>query len=623
MSVRILKAVMGLGGPGLVLALGWVVLPSRGLAQAGDPTALLNLQDAYIRAESAGQWDEAVRLHKLRAIVTPMEADIWVRISDIEIRKGDTNAALEALTQAVSVSPSNAVLHARLSQGYAVADRPKEALAAMERAVVLAPTNTDYLLARAQLANWIGKPAVAADSYERVLRLRPDDPTALWLLARARMGQGDLDESAGAYRKYLRAHPDQAEAYLEYAKLEAWRGNFAHSIEILDQYGKKFGNQPMVDREQARIYALADKPDAAMALNQPLLRAAPTDFELQFTRAAALHYDRQPRAAAETVDTLAQLRPDSVEVKGIRDFVETPQRPDIQVGGRYYFDNDKLRIKHGEISAGVPIKPESRVIASVEENYLHAPEGSGLESVDGSENVEHRKAWIGVRQIVVPALWGEARVGFAEVLDDVDQDLVYAAKIGGRPWDALRLTGTLDHDYLLISPRSASMPVERTSSQLTAQWEPDLRYTVVGTARYDDMSDDNTFLEGVLAPRRAVLRSEDFNVDLGARGIWSGYDKDLDSGYYDPERYRQYALTAFGYWKLSAECGWGLIGSAGYYKDNTMSDYDFGWAGDTELTFGAFSDWMLKLSGHVLQNLRQGTGDFHAYATSASLTRRF
>lgn len=581
------------------------------------------VSDASLRAEAAGQWSEAVRLHRQQLAVEPARADLWLRIADIEIKAGNTNAAINALQSAARVAPSDASVHARLSQAYSVAGQPRPALEAIESALELAPNNTAYLIARAELANWLGKPAIAADSYRRVLDVKPDDPALKLLLARARAWNGELDKASRDYREYVGQHPDEAVPLMESARVEAWRGNFTRAIELMDQYERKFGDARLVQKEKARILASADRPRAAMQANDPLLLDAPQDFELQYTRSIALHYGNRLREATESVKTLEKQRPDSAEREGVRRLVETPLRPDVTASLRYYEDRDHLSIWHSEGSVVVPIQPETRLRAGVVFNELTADHGSGLENIDGTRQASHQKDWLGLQHFFTPSVWGEISGGYAET-PHTSGMFAYGLELGARPVDSLRLGVTHDRDYLVVSPRAVSLGIKRRTTEAEVQWQPDLMYTVIASGAYDDYSDGNDRWGAILAPRRSVLRSERLNIDLGVRANWFGYSKNFDSGYYDPRTYQQYVATSFMYWKLSQESGINFILAGGVFKDDSMDSFDFGWSADAEATVGSYSDWTLKISGHIVDNFRQyATEAFGAVAASVSLTRRF
>lgn len=523
---------------------------------------------------------------------------------------------------AVKTMSGDAASHARLSQQYAVANQPIKALDEIELALRGTPDNTDYLKARAQLANWLGRYRMAGDSYERLLALTPPGSSYGLMLARSRTWQGDLDGAARAYRDYVAAHSNAPEALLEYARVQGWRGNYAQALALLNQYEQLFPKLPKPDSDRSRFLAWSNKPRAAAQINDELLVKRPDDYELNVTRTVALDMGNRKKEAVKSLDKLAALRPDSAEVVEIKRYVNTPLRPDVSLYGRYYNDGDSISIYEESLRGGYQVSPGTRVGALVDFSQLSADIGSGLENRDGTRNVDYRKALLQLQHSLLPSLWVNAAAGAAEV-DEGGSRFVYDVLVGARPWDSLTVSLEQSRDSLLISPRSASLGIRRDTSQMQAEWTPGLDYTVDGSVRYDKYSDSNERWEAVFGPRRSVIRSNLMNLDLGLRGTVFGFSDDLNSGYYDPSLYQQYALTALSYWKISAESGLSVIGAAGYFKDNTMNTFDFGWSADSDLIIGAHRDWMTKLGAHYIENFRESGGAYHAVAADVSLTRRF
>ncbi len=591
-------------------------VPAMGLASP------MTWEDDVRQSQAEGRWSDVARLYQEQLGREPGRGDLWVKLADIEVARGNTNAVMPALEMAVKALPGDAGLHARLSQQYAMANQPAKALQEIDRAVQGAPDNTDYLKARAQIANWLGKYKIAGDSYERLLKLSAQGPDYGLLLARSRTWQGDLDGAARAYKRYVESHDGEADVLLEYARVQGWRGDYSRALHLLDQYEKRFPGLPKPDGDRSRFLAWANKPHAATGINDELLVRKPDDYELNVTRTVALNIGNQKKEAVDSLGKLETLRPQSEEVVAIKRYVDTPLRPEVSLFGRFYNDEDNLSMWQESARAGYSVNPGTRLGALAEFWQLKADRGSGLENRDGTRTADYQKAMLQFQQTLLPSLWINAAAGAAEV-DGTGSLFVYDVLAGARPWDSLLVSLEQSRDSVLISPRSASLGIRRDTTQVQAEWTPGFDYTVAAQGRFDRFSDGNDRWEGVLSPRRSVIRSNAMNLDLGVRALLFGFSEDLNSGYYDPGLYQQYALTAFSYWKLTPECGLSLIGAAGYYKDDTMNNFDFGWSGDTELTLGAHRDWMTKIGGHYMQNFRPSGGAYHAVAVDISLTRRF
>ena len=192
-----------------------------------------------------------------------------------------------------------------------------------------------------------------------------------------------------------------------------------------------------------------------------------------------------------------------------------------------------------------------------------------------------------------------------------------------QPTDTLLFNLENGHSYYTVSPRAVSLGIEREASSVNAVWYPDLNYTVNSSFAYDTFSDDNSQWEAVLAARRAVIRSDMLNLDLGPYLCWFGFAHTLSDGYYDPSRYQRYALKADGYYKLGQDCGVAFVFTAGEQKDDFSSGFQFGTSGDMEAQLGVYSGWMLKVHAGYTHNVTGPIGNYDSQVYGASLTKRF
>jgi tetratricopeptide (TPR) repeat protein len=574
-----------------------------------------------LKAEMAGQWEEAIEVYRGILDGDPDRVDLWLRISDIEASLGNHEKSAEALAEAAGLRPHDPKIHSRLTQAYSANDQPELALEAIDRAIDLDPDNIDYLKVRAVLANWIGRSDVAADTYMQLLKKTPEDDALLLNYARASAWSGHTDQAAVAYEEYLTDHPNEKEVYIEQVKVESWRGNYAGSISVLGHYQESFGESNEYRREKARVLAWAGRPTEAMELILPLLEEDPDDYDVNYSRTIALNNDYRPAEAVESLQKLVQLKPESEETRDIQRIVETPLRPDITFAGSAYSDSDDLDRYHGSIIAGFSPQPETRILAGIETDHLEADDGTGFETTEGDEKERHDRGWVGVEHVISPEVSVDGHIGVAET--EGDNRFIYAAGIEYRPKDNLKFRAETDYGFYVISPRTLDLGIRRSSNQLWATWEPDLLHTVVGGVGYIDLSDDNESWEAVVAPRRAVVRREKINLDLGVRATWYGFDEQFDNGYYDPEFYQSYMATGLAYWKISDDDGVSLALDLGAVKDDEMSGFEFGWGTSVEGVFGLYRDVMLRVGGSFYNSYRTEGGDFEAFEGHIALTFRF
>jgi tetratricopeptide (TPR) repeat protein len=595
---------------GLALALG-----------AAGPAGAQGVPPAGIQAEVARRWDDAIRIYRAVLAEDPGRVDLWLRIADIEAAVGRPERAAEALEAAARGAPGDAAIHARLSQAQAALDRPGPALVAISRAVALDPGNAEYLRARALIANWTGDYGAAEDSYRRLLARDPDDAPARLGLARARRFGGKLEGAVRDYREYVRRRRDDPAGRLELAQTEAYRGNYAGALRVLDAYRDDLGESQEAAAFRGRVLAWARRAEAALRVIDPLLARDPGNRGLEVSRTLALAAGRQLAEAAESLRTLERRAPDDREVKDLGRLLGTPLRSSVTPRLSFYSDSDQLRVLHAAVEGDLGIRPHLRLQAALETDDLRAPRGSGLEQRDGDRQARHARGSVGAVYQLGPALRLDARLGAADA--DGDRQLA-SYRVGLDAWvgDQWRFRIERDYGFYVISPRTVGLGIRRGANQAEVVWEPAIEYHVTVLAGHATFSDGNERWEVVVAPRRAVLRSQHLNLDLGLRAWWYGFDRDLDNGYYDPAFFQRYSVTAFAYWKLADNHGVSAIASLGAGKDDAARGFDFAGEALLAATFGIFSDWQLRLAAAYSYN-RLPSGAFDGVSASVALTRRF
>jgi len=594
--------------------LAWALCSNLALAQP--------VPDAGLRAETQGQWADAVAAYEQSLQANPAQAHLWERIADIRASQlKDPAGAAAALAEAVKYAPDDARLHAKLSQAHAVAQQPGPALAAINRAVALELGNAAYLRARAEIAAWYGDHAAAQDSYQRLLALAPNDPAAQLGTARVHHWRGELCESERAYQAYLSQHPDDAAARMEAIVVVTELGDYARAMEMLETQAQRFGDSPALRKQQARVLAWAQRPTRALAEVDALALTHPDDYALAYTRTVALHHAHRPREALASLADVARLRPASAETADLGRFIQTPLRSSATVGAAYSAGSDDVSLRRFGARGEYVINPDTRLFGGGDRQWLHADAGSGFEKPGGGTTLGYNRAWLGVQHRLSPMLSIDGQVGHGRT--EGDGNFIYQIGADIQPADELALRLSRRQDLHTVSPRAAALGIERRANTLDANWTPDLRHTVAARLAYDTFSDGNDRWEAQFGPRRAFVRSQRFNLDLGISGVWFGYDRDPGNGYYAPSRYQRYALTAFTYWKLSDDDGISVALGIGPYKDNTMGGYRTGGDISAEGFFGIYRDWYLNVKAAYSDYGGGYTGAYRSHLFELNLTRRF
>ncbi len=386
-------------------------------------------------------------------------------------------------------------------------------------------------------------------------------------------------------------------------------------------YRQRFGDNVAYRKQKARVLAWADRPTPALGLVAELAPALPDDYELGYARTIALHYAQRPREALASLADVARLRPDSKEVIDLTRFIRTPLRSNATVDFGYTASSDDITLRHAGVRGEYVINPETRLFGGGDRQRVSTVSGSVFAKPDGGTSIGYNRAWLGIQHRTSPVLSLDAQIGGGSA--EGDGRFIYEAGADVQPVDELSLRLARRQDLFAVSPRAAKLGIERRSNTVDATWTPDLRYTVASQFGYDTFSDGNTRWEAILAPRRAFLRSQRLNLDLGVSGRWFGYDDDPGNGYYAPSRYQRYALTAFSYWKISDDDGVSVAVSAGPYKDNTLGGFRSGGDLVAEGFFGLYRDWFLDVKAALSSYGGGATNGYRSRQFEISLTRRF
>jgi tetratricopeptide (TPR) repeat protein len=586
----------------------------------GPHGAFAQSLDAGLAAEADGRWDEAIRVYQAVIEQQPARPDLWVRIADIEAVRGNVAGCVTALQRAAQAAPGDAAIYFRLSQAYSTAGQPGAALNAVEGALALQPRAVDFLRARAILSTWLGDYRGAQDSYRRIAAVETLDSETTLAFARVSGWAGDTNEAVNQYERYLHDHPDVAEAWIELARNESWRGNYAGALHALAGYRARFGETPLYSETFAAVMAGAGRPSRAEDVVTPLLAATPDSLQLNLTRTLALAMQGRNRDARTSLTTVRQLAPESRDLRNaervVRSLIGSSAGPMVTI----YSDSDRLEQRRFAPYISVALISGTQLSAGYERTELEARNGSGLEQLDGQSQAEYVRSWVGVAQKVGRfTLGGDA--GYAQ---PEGRELgTYRIAAVAHATDSLALSLERNSGAVVISPRTVGLGLTQIGHRVQAQWAPTLQSMIAFDALVQDFSDGNRRVELTLSPRRSVARTAGFNLDLGVSAYRLETRYDFDNGYYDPQRYEHYAVTAFPYFKFRENVGLSLSSAVGVQRDSSTTAFRFGGTVGGELTLGIYQPWVLKVNGSASMNRRLESGAFRGFSSGAVLVRRF
>ncbi len=576
---------------------------------------------AVIAAEMRGDWAVAAEALRDALAQDPADVALWRRLAEIEARRGERDAAAEALGRVAALLPGDAEAHANHSSALAVADRPHDALEAIDRAVTLAPDNIDYLIARAQLANWAGRIDLAHASLERALALGGERVELFDDIARQHAWRGELDSAIEWMDRYLASFPDDRLARLDRVRFFVWRGDYPAAIAALDVIEHGQGADAESQALRASVLAWAGRRHEAVALNTPLLDTTPDDYALNYTQAVALRQGMIPAAARPYVHKVLAQRPEAREAQVLA------RVSDLREGSRAalridaFEDSDDIRTFIYGVDGELALSDRLRLLVDLGERGVRASILGPFAPDAGGHEVRERRGRAGLRYALDDDHALTARVGSSDLADGGNTGL-YGLSLEGQLSDTFAYLVGLERDRVATSPKALGRGIVREGAVAQVRLTPNLRDTLDVTVRYDDYSDGNDRSHLGLAWRRAMVRAENYQLDLGLSGEWLHFRRDPGNGYYAPDNYRRIGLAGGVYWPLSEERGLSLQLGLGVQRDENFASWKRAADVAVEYTHGITTDWQLKLRGGYSERV-QNTGAFEGGSLGLAIERRF
>lgn len=437
--------------------------------------------------------------------------------------------------------------------------------------------------------------------------------------ARARMVQGDARGALLLMRAHVAAHPGDRAARLDLVRYLTWSGDYAAADAVLradaDAVASTEGRAL-----QANLLAWGGRLQQAGDINGALLAAEPEAFMPNYNQAVITRQTMQPLSAQPYVDTVARLQPGSRDARDLARGTWVRTSASVALEFQQRDDSDDIQARWTGLRAQLPIGERLRLVGELGGAEHSAPVGSPYAPIGGGTSLDETRALAGLRFASSESVEWSAMLGQSRLEGDAES--VWRAGVAWRASDTWRLGARVDRDRVAISPRALSLGITRVGGGLELRWNPDLAWTGDLSWRQDRYSDDNQRAEVELALRRAVLRRPKFMLDLGGAVQHLHYDHDPANGYYAPDNYRRYALTAVAYLGFSDDVGLSLQGGLGRQRDENFSGWRRANDFSAELVAGIFSPWEFRIRAAWSERV-QNAGAYDGTHVGLTLTHRF
>jgi hypothetical protein len=420
-------------------------------------------------------------------------------------------------------------------------------------------------------------------------------------------------------REHVAAHPEDQAAALDLARYLTWNGDYAGAKRVLDA-NPQATQTPDGQVVLAALLAWAGRIDGAQQANAPLLQDDHAAFLPNYTQAVALRRSAQPRTALPYVEAVKQARPGSKDADDLERGTRVATQSFVEVDDQHGNDSDDLSRAMPTLRAELAHGDTLRYTLELGRWDHRSPLASPFASIDGNTSVAETRGMFGVRYAPTLRTTLSAAVGHSSI--DGDGLALWRVGVDQRASDSWRFDLLADHDRLAASPRSVSLGLDRTGLSGHVQWTPDFTWTGDLWVRRDHYSDSNASVEENATLRRAVVRQPHVMLDLGVAVQHLAYDDNPGDGYYAPDNYRRYALTANSYFGLTDDIGLSLQAGLGRQRDETFTAWRRANDIAAALVFGIYSPWQLRLNAAYSQRV-QTTGAYEGHSWGVTVLRRF
>jgi len=436
--------------------------------------------------------------------------------------------------------------------------------------------------------------------------------------AHALMGKGDAAGALALMREHVAEHPEDRAARLDLTRYLLWNGALAKAEQVL------LADPAAADSSEGRalhayLLASAGRLREARALDAPLLAATPEDFQANYSESLALMQSTRPMLAVPYVNTLKRLQPEAKDVRDLERRAWVRRASFVSFAFTDRSSSDDISSELPTLWGEFRVNDRLRLTGEYGHWRYGVEDGGPFEAIDGSD-VRESRGLLGLR--FAPNEYSELQLAFGNSHIDGDSTSIWRARGDLRFSDSISAALLFDHDRVAASPRSLSLGLTRDGAELQVHVTPNLNWTADMWLRRDDSSDDNSRYDLIIAARRAVLREPKYSLDLGGVVEKQHFDFDPGNGYYAPDDYKRYGITAHGYVGLGAETGLALHAVLGRQRDETFDAWESANDFDATLIFGALSKWEGRLTAAYTQRA-QTSGAYEAVMWSVQVTRRF
>ncbi|MGH8104951.1 MAG: tetratricopeptide repeat protein [Arenimonas sp.] len=437
--------------------------------------------------------------------------------------------------------------------------------------------------------------------------------------ARTRMSQGDSRGALSLMLQHVEAMPNDDAARLDLVRYLTWAGKYARAEKIL------LVSPALAATEEGRelhanLLAWGGRWQSANEINATLLQTDPENFMANFNQAIILRQTAKPGLALPYVDKVNAMSPGSKDAHDLTRGTKVRTDSFIAFDWQQFDDSIDIESSQPRLLGSFVLNDEWRLTAEVGRNEIQTPLFSPFGPISGGRSVHENRVLVGARFAPTEQLEFNFALGQSHIPNDSTE--LWRVGVDYHASDSWSWMANADHDRVMISPRSASLEITRDAFELRTRFTPNMNWTGNASIRFDNYSDGNDRDELNLSVSRAVVRNSGFMLDLGAAWQHMHYDFDPGNGYYAPDNYRRYSITASSYIGLTEDVGVLVQGGLGRQRDENFTSWRSANDISAELVVGIFSPWELRVRTAYSERV-QNVGSYDGNSWGFTLTRRF
>jgi cytochrome c-type biogenesis protein CcmH/NrfG len=135
----------------------------------------------------------------------------YVGLASASFALGDVTTGAMALEHAITIYPTNAVLHSQLGVALAHSGHLERAQQAFLKVLDLEPENVDAIVSLAHLCRASKHYVEAVELLDQAHRLEPTNPNVIGAIGTCALDLGDEQGARASYQKLLMIAPDHTE----------------------------------------------------------------------------------------------------------------------------------------------------------------------------------------------------------------------------------------------------------------------------------------------------------------------------------------------------------------------------------------------------------------------------